>query len=271
MTRRDLNQDALRLICLTSATQSLAEKSGTIRGVRLRPAGYALLKKVERLCGSPLIIVDRTTNAHVSEGSIDRFGRPILGIAPRQTLTEELIVHELSHIRLRALGFTILRPEPVLELPPSLQQLVAGIQGLVEDMFDAIDHFIFFPDLRSRGYRSESILLGQWNEWFRANSSLAKLSRYDLVARYFRVLAEIPEKDQVARIRKYYESSNRSEEVSIATQMFAQIQTRDLTPEREWTLFSSLSDLMMQPLATVDATDWHVETGGPALLANWCF
>ena len=140
-----------------------------------------MLNEIEHACGTPLQASSLKLQHNLAQGGISQEGTPFLQVDTSVTPTEELIVHELSHIQLVIEGF------PKLDLigHPEWHPWVRS------DILDVIQHRVFYPRLRQRGFRPDSERILETRRIIaKGNFTDTTLHPIELSSLYFRVAME---------------------------------------------------------------------------------
>lgn len=151
--------------------------------VQLSPRGLELLSEVEKAFNRQ--ILDRWyKNMNLSAAAlIAPDGTPTIRCNPaHRDLNEEIIVHELSHLRLRAAGF------PTTEFSGIEADISRWIH---ENLYETIQHWIMYPHLRKLGYSPDAAKKRDVERVISENKfSDEPLPPSDIISRYVRVALE---------------------------------------------------------------------------------
>lgn len=123
-------------------------------GIELGPQAGGLRDEVEALYGrSVLEVRPLATGSHQeAESGLTPDGAPYVQLNPNVPPTEELIVHELFHLKLSATGF----PYVFTEFPAAFPRGRCGdIHFFVAEVNDMIEHTIFYPRMLAMGIRPD--------------------------------------------------------------------------------------------------------------------
>ena len=121
-------------------------------GVKLSAPVVELLEEVEALYKKKVWAngpVEMSPHQEAASG-VSPDGVPCVRFNPRASPTEELIAHELSHLRLSALGFPYVFTVSSIPLND-----LERMQFFVNEVYDTIEHTIIYPRMRAMGLRPD--------------------------------------------------------------------------------------------------------------------
>lgn len=132
-------------------------------GISLRHQAVSLLNEIELRYKHPVVEQRHnklTQAATLGEGDVDMDGHPVIRLSERglllnRDLLEDLIVHELFHLKLLADGFPALNFRMKYNKPPSFEdekQNQKVFKTLRIYFYDPILHWIFYPRMREMGF-----------------------------------------------------------------------------------------------------------------------
>jgi hypothetical protein len=131
-------------------------------GVELRPQARELLAEIENHYGKHVreeTKGDLDYSYYAALSSVDKDGTPTIRMDADVPPTEATIVHELSHIKLYAKGFPVIRLNYPRSWSTDRQQ--AHVRYIVAMVYDAIIHTIIYPQVREMGLKPEEPLYSQ--------------------------------------------------------------------------------------------------------------
>jgi hypothetical protein len=131
-------------------------------GVALRPQARQLVAEIENHYGRRVREETKSNldySYYAALSSVDTDGTPTIRMDSDVPPTEATIVHELSHIKLYAKGFPVIR----LNYPHSwnTDRQQAHIRYIVAMVYDAIIHTIIYPDVRVMDLKPDESLHSQ--------------------------------------------------------------------------------------------------------------
>lgn len=135
------------MLCLVLHAE--ADLKDHMFGIRLRPAAARLLKEVEQHYGRPVreeLVHDWEPN-RVGEARVSKDGTPIIRMNAGARFVEVDVVHELLHLKWRAMGFE----SPELS-GPLARANAHYFQYVAFSLFDPLVHKLFYPAMRKMGF-----------------------------------------------------------------------------------------------------------------------
>jgi hypothetical protein len=117
--------------------------------VALHCATQKLLRKVELGSGKTLVTIVEPLNGIRGHSQFSPDGAPQIFIDDKRPITEEVIVHELSHLSLLLDGYPTFIITPQAEQPSSWEEWSSLLMKIADD----ISHHVFFPKLRAMSYQ----------------------------------------------------------------------------------------------------------------------
>jgi hypothetical protein len=129
-------------------------------GVELRPQAAALLAEIEEHYRKQVRAESKDKLEHsyyAGIASVDTGGTPVIELSNYAPPTEERIVHELFHLKLYAEDFPVIR----IEYPSNWREgsrKQAHVRYLVSQIYDTIEHWIFYPRMREMGISPDEVL-----------------------------------------------------------------------------------------------------------------
>lgn len=119
----------------------------TLFGINLRPEAARLLNDVEELYGTPIREVVEDLGGNLGDTTVLGNGTPEIRIDPDTGRSEQNIVHELFHLKLRKEGF----PELAFEFPPGTvisenERRWANWNNTI--VREPLQHRLFYPLMR---------------------------------------------------------------------------------------------------------------------------
>ncbi len=131
-------------------------------GVPLRPQARQLLAEIENHYGKRVREETKSNldySYYAALSSVDKDGTPTIRMDADVPPTEATIVHEVSHIKLYAKGFPVIRLNYPRSWSTDRQQ--AHVRYIVAMVYDAIIHTIIYPEVRAMGLKPDEALYSQ--------------------------------------------------------------------------------------------------------------
>ncbi len=135
--------------CLLLVPVGAKPRQVTHFGVHLRPKAEVLWSHIEHMYGHSIVEERLPVGDEYGDASVSTDGFPTIKMAP-DGATEDMVVHELLHLKLLANGFPICgwfidkqyRPTPELD---------SATAWLTHNLRDAIQHWEFYPEIKRLG------------------------------------------------------------------------------------------------------------------------
>jgi hypothetical protein len=165
--------------------------------IELSPNGLKLLSEVEQTFNKQVRDQWSKDMDRPAAGSITADGTPTIRCRqPRRDLNEEIIVHELSHLKLRAAGF------PTIEFNGIERNLSQWIEG---EIYDSIQHWITYPYLRKLGYSPDAARKSEVKRAIAENRFTDEpLPPADIISRHLRFALESSDPLLLDQFREWY-------------------------------------------------------------------
>ena len=240
---------------------SQSRRSRTIGGVSLHPAAQRLLHNVELRSDKTLETIVRPLGAVRGHAQFGPDGTPQIFIDNKRPITEEVIVHELSHLALLLDGY----PTFVITPPAKQQYGWEDWSDLLTKVEDDISHHIFFPKLRAMGYQPNNPFREQINTRL-SGSALKEWAAKDLhymAETDFRVRLEEQDRMFIRRFDQSLMDTGMQASVELAKQMAAAVGSLE-----HWTkhlvldAFTRCADLFLAPYMKLQFSNWSSAAQG---------
>jgi hypothetical protein len=191
---------------------------------------------------------------NLAEAGVTPDGTPYVNVDSSVRLTDDLLAHELSHIRLIVEGF------PKLDLIGH-KELHLWMRS---DVLDVVQHRIFYPRLRAAGFRPEADRITEARAIISKGEYASRLlSWVDLASRYFRVAMETDDPELMADMAKWYRSRGWSDELRLATQAFERVRaTSQWQPKDEVDACIMCASVLLRNLFTFTFIRYDTEKYG---------
>lgn len=230
-------------------------------GVNLRPVGIKLLTNIEIRCGISVREEYKKDLDRIAEAEISSDGTPIVRANPEKEITEEIIIHELFHLKMRIESF----PTIWFEGPRNVMTANAALLNLLRlYVYDTIEHWIYYPQLREMGYKPDALRKAEMKEVISKNRFINEpLSDIDLAVRYFRCALEVDDPELLSRFAKYYESRQWSVPLQTGRKLAQIVQElKPYTSEKEVEAFLRCISLLLGTKIKFEFNRWETETLG---------
>jgi hypothetical protein len=238
----------------TSCLKSAAAKQ--LCEVELSPNGLRFMSEVEQ-----------TFNKQVRDQWSKDMDRPVAGLIapdgtptircrqPQRDLSEEKIVHELSHLKLRAAGF------PTLEFNGIERNLSQWIE---RDIYDAIQHWVAYPYLRKLGCSPDAERKSEVKRAIGENRFTDEpLPPSDIISRYFRFALESSDPPLVDQFSEWYLRRNWEVELQKAKSLVEFIKdTNPTTGDQAIQSLINVANVLFQPYLTFQVERWQDNRSG---------
>jgi hypothetical protein len=224
--------------------------------IELSPNGLKLLSEVEQTFNKQ--VRDQwSKDMNLSAAAlIAPDGTPTIRCNPaRRDLNEEIIVHELSHLRLRAMGF------PTLEFN-GIERNIS--QWIDEDIYDMVQHRIMYPHLRKLGYSPDAARKRVVERAIAENRFTDEpLPPSDIISRYLRVALESSDPLLVDKLSEWYLRRGWDAQLKKARSLVEFIKdTNPATPEQAVQSVIELANVLFEPYLTFEVEHWNAKQSG---------
>jgi hypothetical protein len=187
-------------------------------------------------------------------------GTPSIRVNPSyKTMVEELLVHELEHLRLAIEGFP--RYDWVFDMsaPPDRQEEQRRLPNfLALRVLDPMEHRIFYPLLKRMGYHPDSWRVEEMRAVVAKGSYGQDLTApVETAARYLQVAMELGEHTTVKRMVMWYQQEGWSEALALGREAYSRVRrVSRWTPAAALSAFADVANVLIRPLG------WNVESEG---------
>lgn len=198
------------------------EKQGILFGLRLSPTGVQLLREVEKAYGKSIRQLSAPGAAAYEAGAagVESDGTPVISLNDSTGKREEVVVHELFHLKLFAEGFYEVQFVPAGGLnKDALGQLSNTV--LYPAIVSQVDHVAFYPRMRRMGLDPVFDQRAFWEEALKGapadgDAGAAKVA---WALYYFRAVTQIEDRPLLGRITAFYERTGRGEALTLGRQL----------------------------------------------------
>lgn len=239
-------------------------------GIELGPQAGGLRDEVEALYGRRVLEVrPHAAGSHQeAESGLTPGGVPYVQLNSNVPPTEELLVHELYHLKLSATGF----PYVFTEFPSAFPRGVCGdIHFFVAEVYDMIEHTIFYPQMLAMGIRPDGR--------HRRDVGLAMTHGYRyggkprgaLQALYLTQAVLLIDDDELLdRFRRHYELSNWNDAIDISGTLVSMVRSdRPATPQAAvTTLVGCLNAMRLDGTFELSGTETQILGGSRVQIAH---
>jgi hypothetical protein len=247
--------EALGGIGSSSVPSQLANRR-KLCNVELSPRGLRLLSEVEQTFSKPVrdqSYKDKVLNAVALIGAD---GTPTIRCNPaHRDLNEEIIVHQLYHLKLRAAGF------PTTDFKGIEPDISRWID---ENLYDTIQHWIMYPYLRKLGYSPDAARKREAERVISENKFTDEpLPPSDIIYRYLRIALESSDPLLVDQFGAWYLQRGWAMHLKKAQSLVQYIKNTDpLTAEQAVQSLIELANVIFEPYLTFQIDHWEAKRLG---------
>ena len=242
----------------TGDTAGGGSRSGAVLGkgrkvcdVELSRKGLELLSEVEKTFNKQVRDESYKDMTVYAAALIAADGTPTVRCnSAHRDLNEEIVVHELYHLKLRAAGF------PSIEFKGIEPDISRWIN---ENLYDAIQHWIIYPQLRKLGYSPDAARKRDVERVISQNKFTDEpLPPSDIVFRYFRVALESSDPLLVDRFSEWYLRRDWATHLKKARSLVQLIKnTNPITGEQAVQSLIELANVIFEPYLTFKVDHWE--------------
>jgi hypothetical protein len=252
-------REFLTTVLSTVFLRSRSARPRKLLGLTLRAGGSQLIEEVEAACGRPLdaayeTMEDRGMNRILPDGT------PCIRINPSyKSNLEELIVHELGHLRLRTRGFPGYKWIFDVNVSDDRQNQQRHLPDWLNlHVIDPLEHHVFYPRLESMGYHPGSWRVQEMKNVIAKGSYGPDItSPQELGARYYQVALELGAHDTLRRMRSRYERAGWSDGLSLGERAYYQVRAIP-----SWTPATSFDALIRSANILLAPIKWELRSKG---------
>jgi hypothetical protein len=186
-------------------------------------------------------------------------GTPVITINPSKGRSEETIVHELFHQKMRLEGYS----PPGWKFPnrqmatDANKQYMSWLNG---HLFDAIVHKIIFPEMQNMGINPYSDVEKEFNEAIQTGhfKGLHPATEQEALAMYYvKAKIETGNTDLFSKTAEWYKRKGWIKPVEIGQSMLKKIEGSDLnTPEAAVSIYIQCLNLLLLNKVKFEADGW---------------
>jgi hypothetical protein len=237
-------------------------------GVDLRPEARILWAEIEGHYGRPvreLLIDDLAYSYYAGLASVDPDGTPVVQLTNTEPVTEERIVHELHHLKLYADGFPVIRIEYPAAWNGERQQ--ARVRFLIAQIYDTIEHWIFYPRMREMGLMPDDTLKSnvEFNlQGGAEDEDVPGVTRRDsLTIEYFQAALLLSDEQLLRRLTNHYRGKRWDDGLNIGKAMAALVRAaRPSTPKEAVTTLMRCLPVIERGINVYELSGWETEKIG---------
>lgn len=237
----------------------------TLFSIDLRPEAANLLNEVEKLYGTPVREVIEGLGGNLGDTTVLSDGAPEIRIDPNSGRSEQTIVHELFHLKLRKEGF----PELVFEFPPGTvigenERRWANWNNTI--VREPLQHRIFYPLMRQMGLVPDEGLRAGFNDLVRKGEYTGVVPENAFAVhtgQYLRALLETEDEEFLDRFTSWFEEKGWQDSIRAARELKEMIDQRDpRTPEEEINTLVEVLNRLYRNTARLAVKGWSEEQRG---------
>jgi hypothetical protein len=224
--------------------------------IELSPNGLKLLSEVEQTFNKQVRDQWSKDMHRHAVALITADGTPTIRChQARRDLNEEIIVHELSHLRLRAAGF------PIIEFN-GIERNIS--QWIDEDIYDSIQHWIIYPYLRKLGYSPDAARKRVVQRAIAENRFTDEpLPPSDIISRYLRVALESSDSLLIDQFSEWYLRRGWDAQLKKARSLVQFIKDRNpTTAEQAVQSVIEVANVLFEPYLTFQVEHWEAKQLG---------
>lgn len=237
-------------------------------GVDLRSEARILWAQVEGYYKRPvreLLLDDLGYSYYAGLADIEPDGTPVVKLKNTTPVTEEILVHELYHLKLYAEGYPVIR----INYPPgwSEEREQARVRFIVAQVYDTIEHRIFYPRMRQMGLTPDDTLKSDVEEILQdgiADQGVPGLTRRDeRIIDYFRAALLLDDDGLLERLTNYYRGRGWDRELKTARAMAEVVsEAGPSSPEEAVETFMRCLALIERSINVYELSGWETVTIG---------
>ena len=230
-------------------------------GVVLQRSSNQLLEQVERMYGKP-VRTERFDNAsrpdclRYAESDVEEDGTPVIRVGEHIRPTENVIVHELFHLKLQAEGY----PGAISWEWPR-EEMTSGNQAytalLFDHVFSEIVHWVFYPEMRQMGFYPQLVVMNELAEAFETGIRVG--TNADTRALYYLKFAlHVQDESVRARLRNIYQQNGWEEGLVLGEKLVGAITgANPRTREEILAVFLRCINLLTEGVVRFDFRGWE--------------
>ena len=250
--------DPSNVSCVDSSSTTTADTAGgsgssgagKVCDVQLSRRGLELLSEVEKTFSKQVRGEWYKDMTAQTVALVAADGTPTVRCNPaHRELNEEIIVHELYHLKLRAEGFPSIEFKGV---EPNISRWIN------ENLYDAIQHWVIYPQLRKLGYSPDANRKRDIERVISQNRFTDEpLPPSDIVFRYFRVALELSDPLLVDRFGEWYQRRGWAAHLNKGRNLVQLIKnTNPVTAEQAIQSLIEVANLLFEPYLTFKVDHW---------------
>jgi len=224
----------------------------------LRKNAAILLTEVETLFGKK-VVYRENTKYDAGNSTVESDGTPVIEVNPsihsRNKLRQEaIVVHEFFHLKMKATGY------PYLSFVNTElhQQNAAFFQEMNSMVFSAIEHIIFYPQMRKMGLNPSAEIEEYFRTLDRNNETTGPPNDYQRAVLFMRAKVEVSDRKLLGEIEKWYSARKWNKPLAKGNEL-AQIvlSVHPNKPDDEVEVFVKCMNALIGEIAKVSHTGWE--------------
>ncbi len=239
-----------------SCVGNASETKGRLCEIELRPNGLKLLSEVEQTFKKRVRDQWSQDMDRHATGLITPDGTPTIECHQAHgDLNEEIIVHQLAHLKLKAAGF------PTIEFNGIERNLS---QWIDDDLYDSIQHWIMYPYLRKLGYSPDAARKSEVKRAITENRFTDEpLPPSDIISRYLRVALESSDSLLIDQLTEWYLRRGWDAQLKKAQGLVQFIKdTNPTTAEQAVQSLTEVANVLFEPYLTFQVEHWEAQPLG---------
>lgn len=230
----------------------------------LKSEGQELVSEIELRCGQPIRYFISSLSDRIAQARINESGVPEVTIDTSKKIDEEIIVHELYHIKMWLDGYPrIVFGQHILK--PLSQQDQNLLDILLGEVFDPIEHYIFYPKLREIGYDPDRFMRDSIKSMIVKKEilGLRNKSYADLAFDYFQCSLEVFDKNLISALDKLYREKQADQALKLGKKMAEIVYNSNFqSSEEEAKAFLKCLELIFKDKWSFEFVEWKTENAG---------
>lgn len=237
-------------------------------GIDLRGEARMLWAEIEEHYKRPvreLLLDDLGYSYYAGLADVDPDGTPVVKLRSTNRVTEEIIVHELYHLKFYAEGYPVIRLEYPTAWKEEREQ--ARVRFIVAQIYDTIEHRIFYPRMRAMGLAPDDTLKSSIEfdlEGDRRGEDVPGLTRREALAiEYFQAALLLGDERLLARLTNHYRSRGWDRALDTGRAMAELVRrSQPSTPNEAVTTLMRCLALMERATNGYEISGWETESIG---------
>jgi hypothetical protein len=238
---------AITSLSISSISANHTTDGRRLFGIKLHRTTQGLLENVERGLGKRIKeeVISTWEATYRGESEILDDGTPVIRLNRAFSKSEQIILHELFHLKLKIEGFYTIEFEGESLLLQRQQGYLRWIKIL---LYDGLEHRLYYPRIRAFGFDPSADFFRDFKERRRTNS-LATLGRDgtdDRALYFFKAVLELNSKE-IDEVENWFKAKNWTVELEMGKRLAKLVTSEDpRTPDHVMNTFvRCLNELLL--------------------------